>query len=122
MPGTTMRNAALFACFSLLAVFLAGCGPEPPSLEGRWQVSEIGFDGSVVRTYPLTIEQEEDQLTLARDGEVVSRCTLLGDVLQCTDWGGYGIDTLFVDSPDAIHSELPANEFLNRIELTRDEE
>ncbi|MBD3184543.1 hypothetical protein GF312_19830 [Candidatus Poribacteria bacterium] len=88
-------------------------------LQGVWEVSDIGFDNSVVRTYQITIEQTGSSVKFIRDGETISTGIISGETLVCGDWNGYGISKIYIDDETSMHSEVPQNEFLNRLDFKK---
>jgi hypothetical protein len=88
-------------------------------LQGTWEVSDIGFDNSVVRTYHITIEQTDSSVKFVREGETISTGIISGETLVCSDWDGYGIWKIYIDDETTMHSEVPQNEFLNRIDFRK---
>lgn len=82
-------------------------------------MNEIGFDKSVNRTFNIEIEQERDALKILRDGNELVSCTINEEQLNCTNWEAYGFTVIYIDSPTAMHSELPLAESVNKLDFQK---
>ena len=111
----------LFAMLTLLV----GCGEDEKEellvsdLKGLWEVSVPNFEFVVIDTYDITIQQSDDLVSFVRDEETISTGNISGDTIQCTDWYGYGIHEIYIDSATSMHSQMPDNESLNPIQFTK---
>jgi len=88
-------------------------------LEGIWEVTEVNFNNVVVYSYQVFINQDGNTMEIVRGSELLSTGFISGDVIYCDDWYGYGISRIYIDSDYRMHSELPDNEYLLRIDFRR---
>jgi hypothetical protein len=89
------------------------------NLQGLWEVSDVRFDNIVIRTYHITISQSDGSVKFIRDEETISTGVLHDKIISCNDWDGYGIAKIYIDNETSMHSEVPQNEFLNRIDFRK---
>ena len=123
------RSLFIGTVLSTLMFFITGCkkdgvndGVPTWNLQGQWEVSDVRFDGVVIRTYDITIEQAGDSVEFVRSEETISTGVILGDTIFCSDWDGYGISRIFIDSDTSMYSETPQVEYLSRVDFLKEEE
>lgn len=101
-----------------------------PDLSGSWTISYYDWMGNLSKTANATINQENYSISLNIEGEFIKEGMILPNnllppfnttdyLIKGIDFGGLGIDTIYVHNTSYLETEMPLCENCNPALLTR---
>jgi hypothetical protein len=88
-------------------------------LEGRWTISEVSHEGTVIFSYRVYIDQHGNQVDIERGDEVLSEGFISDDRIYCEDWYHYDVERIYIDSERHMHSERADHPQVDYLEFDR---
>ena len=126
----TWETARTYYVDEVNVSFSAVATDDPPAIEGQWMLRYYDWRGNLTKTEYVTIERHDFTVQLLSNSSVLCEGTLIKNnlpmpntytdyVLQGCDFGGLGIDLIYVYNSSYMKTELPLCENYNPAIFTR---